>query len=165
MSHAALPEPGPYSPVTLAQRLVLLGPKVIGGIPDIAVGFAGPHRVSAPARVAAQIRLARVLGCPVCAGLFPRLAGKVGLSEDQVARVREGELAGLAPDVAGAVAWVEEVLVREGQEPEVIPQPATHLSPEQRDHLLAMARLELIVHHTGLMLLPKALVRRAAGRG
>ena len=155
--------PGPYNLQKLAQQLVTQGPELIRGLPNLLSGLTGPDRLDLGSRLAFQIRGARLMGCPVCLELFPRIATKAGFDAATVDRILEGELAGLSPEVAGVVSWAEAVITGDGAEPELVPGPAMALSSIQRSHLLFLARLELVVHAAGLMFLPHSLIERAVG--
>jgi len=155
--------PGPYTLGKLGRELGAQLPELLRGLPDLLAGLAGPHRLGARARLAAQLRLARLLGCPVCLELFPRLARRAGLDETAVQRALEGRVEGLPAEVAGAVAWCEAVITADGARPEIVPGPAMALSAGQRAHMLQLGRLELVIHSAGLMLLPHALIERALG--
>jgi len=159
MSH----DPGPYNVQRLRDELARQLPDLVRGLPSILTGLAGPDRVGLPARLAYQLRMARLLGCPVCLELFPRLGPHAGLPGEAVSRATEGQLEGLLPQEAGAVAWAEAVITGDGAEPELVPGPAMALTTGQRAHLLQMARLELVVHAAWLMFLPHSMIQRALG--
>jgi hypothetical protein len=151
--------PGPY---TLAK----LGRDMLAHLPEVAEW--GPHLRSPKhdglewsTRLAAQLRLARLLGCPVCLKLFPPLGPRAGLARDQVEDVLNGDLRTLPAEAAGATAWVEAVLRSGGTAPLEVPEAALVLRASQRDHLLATTRLEILVHSIGLMFLPHSLIERA----
>ena len=154
-------DPGRYNLQKLGRELTAQTPELIRGLPRLLGGLAGEDRVSLTTRLAFQIRSARLMGCPVCLEIFPRIAPGAGLDEVALGRVLRGEVAGLAPALAGAVAWADAVITRDGAAPELVPGPAMALSRGQREHLLFMARLELVVHAAGLMFLPHGLIRRA----
>jgi hypothetical protein len=151
--------PGPY---TLAN----LGREVLAHLPEIAEW--GPHLrppqhdgLEWSTRLAVQLRLARLLGCPVCLRLFPPLGPRAGLARDQVEGVLAGDLRTLPAEAAGAVAWVESIIVSGGTAPLELPEAALVLRATQRDHLLATTRLEIVIHSIGLMFLPHSLIERA----
>jgi hypothetical protein len=157
-------DPGRYNLQKLGQELTTQVPELLRGLPQLVGGLAGPDRLGLPTRLAFQIRSARLMGCPVCLEIFPRVAQKAGLDAAVVQRIELGELDGLTPEVAGAVAWADAVITRDGAEPELVPGAAMALSTAQRGHLLFLARLELVVHAAGLMLLPHNLIQQALSR-
>ncbi|HEY3354326.1 MAG TPA: hypothetical protein VGQ83_13825 [Polyangia bacterium] len=112
-------------------------------------------------RLAVQLRLAKLLGCPVCLKLFPPLGPRAGLTDDAVGAALQGEGPALSPEAAAAVAWIEAVIVGDGTAPAEVPAAAAALTPAQRNHLLAQARLEIVIHSVGLMFLPHRVVERA----
>ena len=151
--------PGPY---TLAK----LGRDVLAHLPEVAEW--GPHLRSPKhdglewsTRLAVQLRLAKLLGCPVCLKLFPPLGARAGLAADQVQDVLAGDLRSLPPEAAGAAAWVEAIIVGGGTAPLEMPEAALALRASQRDHLLATTRLEIVIHSIGLMFLPHSVIERA----
>ncbi len=153
--------PGPY---TLAK----LGRELLNHVPELAQW--GPN-LKPPAhaglewstRLAVQLRLAKLLGCPVCLGLFPGLGPRAGLTSGQVQDALAGDLRALPPEAAGAVAWTEAVIVGGGTTPLEVPEAAMVLQASQRDHLLATTRLEIVIHSIGLMFLPHSMIERAFG--
>jgi len=154
--------PGPY---TIAK----LGRDLLAHVPE--VGQWAPHLrlprddgLAWSTRLAVQLRSSKLLGCPVCLKLFPGLGPRAGLSSVQVDDALAGRLAGLPPEAAGAVAWSEAVLIAGGAAPDVVPEPALELRASQRDHLLALTRLEIVIHSIGLMFLPHSMIERAFSR-
>lgn len=121
----------------------------------------GEHRLSLKTRTAVQLRLARLLGCPVCLAVFPPLAERAGHSSTSMQSALEGSPVGLSTEAHGAMAWAEEIVRGDGDEPAMIPAAAAELSQVQRAHLLQLTRLELLIHATGLMFLPHSLIERA----
>jgi alkylhydroperoxidase family enzyme len=151
--------PGPY---TIAK----LGREMLTHLPELAQW--GPHLrppkddgLEWSTRLAVQLRLARLLGCPVCLKLFPGLGPRAGLTDDQVKDALAGDLHDLPPEAAGAVAWMEAVLAGGGTAPVEVPEAALVLRASQRDHLLATTRLEIVIHSIGLMFLPHSMIERA----
>ena len=126
-------------------------------------GFKGDERIPARMRLAVHLRGARLLGCPVCAKLFPPIAAREGLSPEDIANIASGETADLDTEVHGAVTWASAVISNDGEAPADIPEAALTLSEQQRDHLQYMIRVERLVHATGLMFLPHSWIARTAG--
>ncbi len=153
--------PGPY---TIAK----LGRDILAHLPEL--GQWGPHLrppkddgLEWSTRLAVQLRLARLLGCPVCVNLFPGLGPRAGLSSSQVDDALAGRLESLPPTAAGATAGVEAIIVGGGTAPLEMPEAAMALQARQRDHLLATTRLEIVIHSIGLMFLPHSMIERAFG--
>ncbi len=153
--------PHTYSLAALGHELRAQLPSLLRHRRDFAVGFSGAGRLDGATRLAVQLRMARVLGCPVCAGLFPLLARPAGLSDEAVRSAFAGQPGDLSAVQYGAVAWAGEVLRADGAAPRELPEPALALSDAQREHLLYVMRLELVVHATGLMFLPHRWIERA----
>ncbi len=156
-------QPGPYTFGNLVAEARLQLPHLARHRQHLLPGFAGRHKLPARLRWAVHLRAARVLGCPVCAKVFPPLAAREGLSRDDIARIMAGDVADLADDIGGAVAWAGAVLEADGEAPEPIPEAALGISEAQREHLQYMMRLERLIHATGLIFLPHAWIYRAAG--
>lgn len=152
--------PGPYSLGKLASEVVTQLPELLRGGPDLIPGLVGEHKLDTASRVAVQLRMARLLGCPVCARMFPGLGRKAGLTHEAVESALAGEPAGLAPEQYGAVVWADAIITGNGATPLDVPMAALALTDPQRQHLLFMMRLELVVHATGLMFLPNAWIDR-----
>ena len=154
--------PGPYTLSFLAQEAAAQGPRALRGLPDFVRGFTGEGRLERATRIAIFLRMSKMLGCPVCRALFPKLAPSAGLDAAAVESAIRGDGAGLEAEAAAAIAWVEAVMAADGDEPLAVPEAAQPLSPAQRAHLLQAVRIERVVHATGLLFLPHALVERAA---
>ncbi len=155
--------PGRYTLGKLGRQVLTRGPDLARGIPDLLAGLRSENSLGLPTRLAVQVRMARMLGCPVCMELFPRLAPSVGMAAPTLSRAELGDRDGLPPQMQGALAWVEEIIRADGELPELVPEAATELSAAQRSHLLFLVRLELVVHSAGLMFLPHSLIKKAAG--
>lgn len=155
--------PGPYTLSRLAQEATTQGPLAFRGLPDFVRGFTGEDRLDGATRVAIFLRLSKMLGCPVCRALFPKLAPSAGLDLAGVEAAIQGDATALTAQAAAAIAWVEAVMGADGAEPTEIPEAARTLTDPQRAHLLQAVRIERIVHATGLMFLPHTMIERAAG--
>jgi alkylhydroperoxidase family enzyme len=127
-------------------------------------GWLGADRLPGRQRLAVQLRLARLLGCPVCVAAFSRWALRQGLGGAFVQSALEGQPEGLPEGVHPAVAWAEAVLKADGDPAGDLPEAARTLPETQREHLRYMMRLELLVHATGLFFLPHSIILRAAGQ-
>jgi AhpD family alkylhydroperoxidase len=125
-------------------------------------GFRGADRIEGKTRLLVQLRMARLMGCPVCVNLFPPLAARAGYDKTAIESALEGRADGLTPSEHAAVAWTGELVTRDGEVPTDVPAEAQSLSDAQRDHLAFVTRLELVVHATGLMFLPHGWIERAA---
>ena len=156
-------DPGRYTLGTLSRRLFTRGPQLARGIPDLLAGLRSENNLGLQTRLAVQVRMAKLLGCPVCLELFPRLAPSVGLEAPTLARAQDGQREGLPRQMQGALAWAEEVILADGELPDMVPAAAAELSAAQRSHLLFLIRLELVIHSAGLLFLPHSLIRKAAG--
>jgi hypothetical protein len=161
-THIESRTPGRYSVGRFARELVTQAPGIARGFPDMIHGFKGSAKIDPLIRVAIQLRYARLMGCPVCATLFPKLGPKVGLGPDAVRSAFAGEPDHLTPQQYGAVVWVGELVKSGGVEPAEVPEAARALSQLLREQLATMTRLELVIHSAGLMFLPHALIERAA---
>ncbi len=126
-------------------------------------GFFGSDSIDGTTRLLMQLRMARLVGCPVCAGLFPLLALPASLSPGAVSSGFAGEPDHLTDEQYGAVLWAGEVVQRRGGLPAEVPEASLVLSVSQRDHIAYMMRLELLVHATGLMFLPHHMISRVRG--
>jgi alkylhydroperoxidase family enzyme len=155
--------PGPYTLDNLIAEARTQLPHLARHRHHLLSGFTGRQKLPARQRLAVHLRAARVLGCPVCAKLFPPLAVREGIGHDEIERIAAGEVADLPEDLAAAVVWAEAVLDGRGDAPASVPDAALALSEAQRDHLQYMMRVERLVHATGLLFLPHSWITRAAG--
>jgi len=154
--------PGPYNLRRVLREAQTQLPVLVLNHQHVLPGLLGPERLAPATRIAVQLRLARMLGCPVCVGLFPAMARRAGLSGEGIRSALEGRSAGLSEEQYGAVAWAEAILLADGEPPLHLPEAAWSLSDAQRSHIHWFIRLELLVHATGLLFLPHALIERAA---
>jgi len=154
-------KPGPYTFGKWRQDLTVHVPAVITGATHLVDGFRGPERLRADTRAAVQLRLAKLLGCPVCRALFPGVARRAGLSDAQVQAALAGEIAQLPREAGAAMTWVEAILSSGGTAPLAVPEGAASLSAKQRDHLEVYTRLDIVVHSTGLFFLPHSMIEQA----
>ncbi len=97
-------EPGPYTLSHLGQALLAHAPALLHGVPQLIAGFRGDGRLDGATRIAVQLRLAKLLGCPVCRALFPALARRAGVSEAGVQAALHGDGAALPAQTAAARA-------------------------------------------------------------
>ncbi len=138
-------------------------PRVVTDLGVLPPGFRGEERLTGSQRLAMQLRITRIMGCPVCLSLFPTLARKAEFDEEQIRDALLGGLGALSPDVAAAADWAGAVVLAGGEEPEE--EEDEILTDLQRTHIVAMARIEMLVHSVGLAFLPHRLVEKArAGR-
>lgn len=136
-------------------------PRLVRGKGDVIPGFVGSERLDGKTRLLVQLRMARLMGCPVCAGVFPPLARRAGLHDEAIRSALDGRPDALSPEQYAAVCWAGTLVESDGNAPEPPPEPATALSDSQRRHLQFFVRMELVVHAAGLMFLPHGWVQRA----
>lgn len=153
--------PDRYTIGRLLREVGTQVPAVLPRLHHVPWGFVRTDRLEGKTRILVQLRMAKMMGCPVCVGLLPVLARRAGFGETAIESALAGEGEGLSPEQHGAVAWVSEVLAKNGS-PEHVPPAAKALSDPVRDHIALMARVELVVHATGLMFLPHSWIVRAA---
>ena len=96
-------------------------------------GFKGDERIPARMRLAVQLRAARLMGCPVCAKLFPPIAGREGLSPEDISNIVSGDTAELDEEIHGAVTWVSALIANDGEAPDEIPEACLALSEQPHD--------------------------------
>ena len=70
-------DPGRYTLFKLGRHVLARGPDLARGIPDLLAGLRSENSLGLPTHLAVQVRMARLLSCPVCMELFPRLAPEV----------------------------------------------------------------------------------------
>lgn len=154
--------PGPYTLGFLAAEAQRQLPALLSN-PGLLKRPGGADRVGGRSKLAAWLRLSRLEGCPVCIHLIPHLAKRKGLDPALVSASLEGRVEVLPAELGATVAYAEAVYRAFGEAPGVVPDAAAALTRAQREHLEAFVRLERIVHATGLLVLPHAWIRRAAG--
>ena len=154
----------PASPYTLRRLLSETRtqvPRLVGGTGAVLPGLVGSDRIDGKTRLLVQLRMARLMGCPVCVGMFPPLARRAGLHDEAIRSALDGGPEALTPEQYAAVCWAGTLVESDGHAPEQPPEPARLLTDTQRRHLLFFVRMELVVHATGLMFLPHRWVQRA----
>lgn len=151
---------GPYTLGKLARDAAAHIPSVVRAAPDLVAGFRGPDQLRSSTRAVLHLRLAKVLGCPVCRAIFPGIARRAGLSTEEIDAALRGDPQALPVEAGAALAWVEAMLP-DGEQPPEVPELARRLSERQRAHLATYLRLDLVVHSTGLMFLPHRMIERA----
>jgi len=155
--------PGPYTLRNLAHEFRVQAPRVLRHPTEFPAGFRqGPGRIDGTTRVLVLLRMARLLGCPVCLNLFPKVGARMGIDAGAIRAALDGNAEGLSPEQFAAVSFGGLVIESKGELPAEIPAEAQLLTPEQRAHLVAAARVERVVHATGLMFLPHRWIVRAA---
>ena len=137
-------------------------PFVLRNLHRIPSGFMGSDKIEGKARILMQLRMARLMGCPVCVNLFPPLGKRAGLDDTAIASGLAGRPEGLAPEQYAAVVWAGELIARGGKLPEDVPPEVRVLGDRTLTHLAVMVRIELVVHATGLMFLPHKWIEQAA---
>ena len=152
--------PGPYTLKHLSREAAHHLPAVALNLPMLLRSFVSEERIAGPTRLAVQLRYARLMGCPVCANLFPPLGPRLGLSRSAVRSALEGQPEGLTEEQYGAVVYAGELVANDGEPPLELPEAARMLPPRLLRQLEASTRLELVVHATGLMVLPDGLITR-----
>lgn len=153
---------GPYGLAGAAREALTQLPQLLRGAPGQLGGLVtGRHALQVGTRLAVQLRLAKLMGCPVCLGIFPGLGQRAGLSGVAVQSALSGRREGLGTEALAATRWVEAVLSAGGQPPEVAPGIALEPTVEQREHLVYIVRLERLVHAVGLSFLPHSMIERA----
>jgi hypothetical protein len=153
--------PGPYTLRNLAHELRVRSPQIARSLKQLQSGFRGPDRIDANRRVLFFLRMARLMGCPVCLGLFPRIGARTGIDAAAIRSAMDGRADALSAEQYAVVAWAGEVMAGKGEPPAQPSPEAMILTPVQRDHLVAGVRLELLIHATGLMFLPHRWIERA----
>ncbi|MBI2569121.1 MAG: carboxymuconolactone decarboxylase family protein [Candidatus Schekmanbacteria bacterium] len=154
----------PYTTLQLVRTMKRQAPPVLRNFHALAGGFRGDDRLTADQRLAMQIRLAKIMGCPVCLWIFPRLAHRRGMAEQQLRACLDGVGSALEAETAAVADWAEAVLLGDGATPPVIPSRCAILNDRQRAHIQAMTRVEMCVHSVGLAFLPNAMIERSRSR-
>jgi hypothetical protein len=158
------PLQGPYTLKNLGQQLKQQFPALARNWQQLLPDLLSPERLELKSHLAAHLRLGKLFGCPLCLRLFPPLLMKAGLEAQHVEEIVCGELRASPPQVRAAVSWIEAAFATKGQKPELVPAAAMVLNAHQRAYLLNVVRLEMIIHATGLMFLPHAMIQRALQR-
>jgi len=153
---------GPYNLANAGRETINQLPRLLRDAPgQLSSLVSGEHALQIGTRLAIQLRMAKLMGCPVCLGIFPRLGQRAGLSAVAVQSALLGRHEGLSVEAHAATRWVEAVHAAWGALPEVAPGVAMDLSARQREHLTFVVRLERLVHAVGLLFLPHGMIERA----
>ena len=121
----------------------------------------GDERLPMDVRIALHLRLARLLRCPVCLVAFPGIGRVAGLSGRQIDAALEGEMGELPPMMAQVVSWAEAVVRADGEMPLDWPHQARAMTMHERERVLMLTRLEILVHAIGLAVVPTSLLGTA----
>lgn len=151
---------GRYSIAHLGRTLVTQLPRVIGDAGTIPAGFTGDDKLTGEQRLAIQLRITKLMGCPVCQALFPPMATNAGFDDLQLEEALRGGDMALRPEVAAAADWAAAVLLSDGREPPGDVARSGYLSDQQRDHIATFTRLEMAIHAIGLSFLPHSMIER-----
>lgn len=143
-----------FTATRLGRDLATHLPYVLRNLGQLGTGFKGFPRGTQPALM---LRQAKLLGCPVCRAIFPRMARRSGLSDEQVEAAIHGDLERLPAEMGAALAWVEAAIAAGGGEP----WQESPLSEAQREFLTFWTRFDLLVHDVGLFFLPHAWIESA----
>jgi len=158
--------PGPYTIQNLLHTTFRFLPGLVEHVGTLAGTFAGSDPLAMDVRIALHLRLARVMRCPVCLMTFPAVARVVGLSGPEIDAALEGRTDRLRPDVARTVAWAAAVAAARGEMPLDWPEEARDMSMPERERIMVLTRLELLVHSVGLVVVPEPLLgSRGEGGG
>lgn len=148
----------PYDLKNLVEMGLRFLPDLAEHAGAIASGAVGGERMPLDARLVVHLRLARLLRCPVCLAGFPAAARVAGLEGGQIDAALEGRVDELPDMLAGAAAWAGTVAAARGEIPVEWPPEARALPAKLREQVLALARLELLVHAASLLVVPEPLL-------
>ena len=148
----------PYDLSNLARTTFRFVPDLVEHANAISASMVGEQRMPVDARMALHLRLARVLRCPVCLLAFPALARVAGLTGPEIDAALDGRTDRLRPTVAQTVAWAGAVARAGGEMPLDWPPEARAMTMRQREQVLLLTRLELVVHAMGLLVVPEPLL-------
>ena len=147
-----------YDLGNLVRTALRFGPGLVEHAGALRTALLGDERLPLEARVALHLRLARLLRCPLCLVAFPALARVAGLTGPELDAAVEGHLEALRPELAQVVAWGAAVALARGEMPLEWPPEARRLTMRQREQVLLITRLELLIHSAGLLVVPEPLL-------
>jgi len=122
----------------------------------------GAEKLPGKIGISLYLRMARLMGCPVCEAYFPRFARSRGFTKDQIAEalgdiVEKGHL---SPEQRAAIDYGEQVLRCDGGRANPLPEELDHLRESQ---VRAFVRMSMLIHAVGLSCLPHKMIRHSRG--
>lgn len=146
---------GPYTIRSMARLVLRHAPSLVEYADIIRDSLWGEQRLSARERVALHLRLARLSRSPVALILFPAAAHLAGLSGVEIDAALDGDTERLGHDVARVVAWADAVARAGGEMPLEWPDEARQLSMDDRERILLLTRLFLVVNSVAMLPVPE----------
>jgi hypothetical protein len=146
----------------LAKLLLRFGPRLLEHSEVMFDTLWGEGRLPPRARYAMHLRLARLARSPAALLVLPPLARVAGLSGREIDAAIAGELDDLDETSARVVAWASSVAGAGGEMPIDWPPAARRMTMRERERVLLLTRLELVVHTLLLVGTPEGLRGAAA---
>lgn len=149
---------GPYTLGSTVELVLRHAPSLVEYADILRDSLWGEHRLSARARLALHLRLARLSRSPLALIAFPAAAHAAGLSSAELDAALEGDTAQLGHDVSRVVAWAGAVARAGGEMPLEWPEEARHLTMDDRERILLLTRLFLVVNSLAMLPVPERLL-------
>lgn len=142
----------------LATMVFRFGPRLIEHSGVLADTLWGEGRLPPRTRYAMHLRLARLARSPAALLVFPALARVVGLSSAEIDAALSGKISELDATSAAVVAWASTVAEAGGEMPIDWPPEARRMTMRERERVLLLTRLELLVYALFLVGLPEGML-------
>jgi hypothetical protein len=149
---------GHYTFDLLVKTMSTHVPEILKHFPTLTSSWKGPEKMSGKTRILLFLRLAKRMGCPVCRGIFPRMARSRGMDENEINEALGGPSGYLSADRAEALSFADAILQAGGELPSSQPK---NLPLQQQQQILTFVRLEMVIHSVGLMFLPHRMIQEA----
>jgi len=156
MTHLSFVD-GCYSAPHLLATIAGVTPRLLPDWRRVISNLSGPDKIPGPLGVVLYLRMAQLMGCPVCRALFPLMARSKGLSEAQIREALGGPAGYLDPQLQHAATYAEAVLRADGG---AVAAPR-ELSATRCEQVRTFVRVSMLIHSIGLMFLPHSLIEHA----
>jgi len=147
---------GPYTVSNLIRSVLRFGPHLFEHMDVLVDSLWGESRLSARERYALYLRLARLSRSPLALVTYPAVAKVVGLSSEEIDAALEGDTSKLDEETARVVAWAGAVAASRGEMPLEWPTEARDMTMRERERVLMVTRLVLVLNAFALLPVPKA---------
>lgn len=149
---------GPYTLSNLVRTVLRFGPHIVEHASVLAGSLWGKNSLSRRERFALYLRLARMSRSPLALVTFPAVAPVAGLNGQEIDAALEGDTKRLDQETARVVAWASAVAGAKGEMPLEWPEEARHMTMRERERVLMLTRLILVLNAITLLPVPDHLL-------
>lgn len=148
----------PYQLSQALRSLSRFGPTLLEHGDVVLDALWGRGRLPPKSRYAIHLRLARLSRSPLALLVFPALARVIGLDSGEIDAALAGDFEKLDQVTARVAAWASAVAEAGGEMPIEWPDAARELTMRERERVLLLTRLEMVIYTLSLVPVPKFLL-------